>query len=72
MAPKTKRKNIKKDQSLKHTLTACKTCVDQIEDPESTNPNQERDHRLKVGRIKVEPPDQLPQAKIRVWVLFLI
>jgi len=32
----------RKDQSLKETLTACKTCVDQIEDPESTDPNHWR------------------------------
>jgi protein PhnA len=32
----------RKDQSLIETLTACKTCVDQIEDPESTDPNHWR------------------------------
>ncbi|WP_034062502.1 PhnA domain-containing protein [Lacinutrix jangbogonensis] len=32
----------RKDQSLKETLTACKTCVDQIEDPEATDANHWR------------------------------
>jgi len=32
----------RKDKSLIETLTACKTCVDQIEDPESTDPNHWR------------------------------
>ena len=32
----------RKDQSLKETLTACKTCVAQIEDPEITDANHWR------------------------------
>ena len=32
----------RKDQSLIETLTACKTCVDQIEDPETTDANHWR------------------------------
>lgn len=32
----------RKDQSLKETLTACKTCVDQIENPDSTDANHWR------------------------------
>ena len=32
----------RKDQSLKETLTACKTCVDQIENPDTTDANHWR------------------------------
>ena len=32
----------RKDQSLKETLTACKICVDQIENPDTTDPNHWR------------------------------
>lgn len=31
-----------KDKSLNRTLTSCKTCVDQIENPEATDPNHWR------------------------------